>query len=70
MKTNLENLSTCEWEYLLEALRRDVRANLMNVHASSSEKIYFQMNARRSIRILEALNPKANRMDIVVDKCK
>ena len=43
---------------LLEALRRDLRIELVKAKTHSGHAAWHQANVRMNIRILEALNPK------------
>lgn len=47
-----------EQNALLDALRRDLRAELQRAAAKPEDAEYHRSNARNNLRILEALQPK------------
>lgn len=59
MNMHLATLLPSEWEYLLDALRRDVQANRLHAASYTSNRDHYESNVRRSIRLLEALDPSA-----------
>lgn len=47
-----------EWKHLLAALRRDMRVESEKGESSSQLASWHGANARRSVRLLQLLNPK------------
>jgi hypothetical protein len=55
---HFELLYPYEFQHLLEALRRDLRASEQKAFMHPHDADYHLLNYRRTLRILEVLNPK------------
>lgn len=62
MQMSVSELLPVEREALLEALRRDLRSEREFALQDSRWQIWHQRNVQLSLRLLEALNPKAPRI--------
>jgi hypothetical protein len=58
MNNPLIDLFSHEWEALLEALRRDLRAELAKCENDPVCADLHRINVTRNIRLLETINPK------------
>jgi hypothetical protein len=58
MKHSLVKLLPDEFESLMEALRRDIRSELGKSVSDPAWADWHRSNARKAVRILEAINPK------------
>jgi hypothetical protein len=54
----MNHLSSHQWQDLLEALRRDIAVESEKSKAKNEWAIVHGYNARRSISLLQILNPK------------
>jgi hypothetical protein len=48
-----------ETQYLIEALRRDLRSEIANADLSAESALSHRFNARAALRLLELLNPRS-----------
>lgn len=59
--TDVSFLFSHETEYLLEALRRDLRTELERAQLGDASAEWHRQNARKAVRLLEIINPRARR---------
>jgi hypothetical protein len=62
--TQLEPLFKHEFDYLLEVVRRDMRAQRIKSFEDSANASEYDANVRRNIHLLEVLNPKAAKSNV------
>lgn len=66
MNNFLIDLFSHEWEALLEALRRDLRAEVAKCESDPVWADLHRINVTRNIRLLETINPKPQTLDKIV----
>lgn len=64
MSTRIPDLMTCELEDLLDALRRDMRAEERQARSDPELADHHLANVRRVKRILEVLRPKVHHKSV------